>query len=144
MMSALGQYGEKIHKKVKNAVEIAAAEQQRLRLSKGLLHLAARMERPKAIGRTQSQSENRGRQALHAPVVGELRLDCDTWDSPEGGGQRLMVLTADPGTPSHDRLRVLASWAVTAHAVVGKPKLARGRVERRTAAGGARKTGRMV
>ena len=53
------------------------------------------------------------------PVVGELRLDCDTWDSPEGGGQRLMVLTADPGTPSHDRLRVLASWAVTAHAVVG-------------------------
>ena len=47
MMSALGQYGEKIHKKVKNAVEIAAAEQQHLRLSKGLLHLAARMERPK-------------------------------------------------------------------------------------------------
>jgi hypothetical protein len=78
------------------------------------------------------------------PVVGELRLDCDTWDNCEGGGQRLMVLTADPGTPSHDRLRVLASWAVTAHAVVGKPKLARGRVERRTAAGGARKTGRMV
>src|SRR4029079_1094751 len=73
MMSALGQYGEKIHKKVKNAVEIAAAEQQRLRLSKGLLHLAARMERPKAIGRTQSQSENRGLQALHAPRRGRTQ-----------------------------------------------------------------------
>ncbi|MFG1663926.1 helix-turn-helix domain-containing protein [Streptomyces sp. Y7] len=44
------------------------------------------------------------------PVVGELTLDCDTWASPDGSGQRLMVLTAEPGTPSHDALRILASW----------------------------------
>jgi transcriptional regulator with XRE-family HTH domain len=44
------------------------------------------------------------------PLVGELTLDCDTWDSPDGSGQRLMVLTAEPGTPSHDRLRILTSW----------------------------------
>jgi hypothetical protein len=129
---------------VKNAVEIAAAEQQRLRLSKGLLHLAARMERPKAIGRTQSQSENRGLQALHAPRRGRTQTRLRHVGQLRRRRPKADVLTADPGTPSHDRLRVLASWAVTAHAVVGKPKLARGRVERRTAAGGARKTGRMV
>jgi transcriptional regulator with XRE-family HTH domain len=44
-------------------------------------------------------------------TIGPLTLDCDTWDSPDGSGQRLMVLTAEPGTPSHDALRILVSWA---------------------------------
>jgi hypothetical protein len=48
------------------------------------------------------------------PVIGDLNLDCDTWNSPDGGGQRLMVLTAEPGTPSHERLRILASWTAPA------------------------------
>ena len=43
------------------------------------------------------------------PLVGDLTLDCDTWDSPDGSGQRLMVLTAEPGTASHDRLRILTA-----------------------------------
>ena len=46
-------------------------------------------------------------------TVGDLTLDCDTWDSPDGSGQRLMVLTAEPGTPSHDALRILVSWTAT-------------------------------
>ena len=33
-------------------------------------------------------------------VLGDLTLDCDVWDSPDGSDQRLMVLTAEPGTPS--------------------------------------------
>lgn len=49
------------------------------------------------------------------PLVGDLTLDCDTWDSPDGSGQRLMVLTAEPGTPSHDRLRILGSWHAEPH-----------------------------
>ncbi|GAA2341862.1 helix-turn-helix domain-containing protein [Dactylosporangium salmoneum] len=44
------------------------------------------------------------------PLVGELALDCDTWNSPDGSGQRLMVLTAEPGTPSADALRILTAW----------------------------------
>jgi transcriptional regulator with XRE-family HTH domain len=44
------------------------------------------------------------------PVVGDLTLDCDTWSCPDGSDQRLMVLTAEPGTPSHQGLRILASW----------------------------------
>jgi transcriptional regulator with XRE-family HTH domain len=43
-------------------------------------------------------------------VVGDLTLDCDTWTSPDGSGQRLMVLTAEPGSPSHDALRIVTSW----------------------------------
>ncbi|MFI9542767.1 helix-turn-helix domain-containing protein [Streptomyces sp. NPDC052016] len=44
------------------------------------------------------------------PLVGDLTLDCDTWSGADGSGQRLMVLTAEPGSPSHDALRILASW----------------------------------
>ncbi|WP_405475821.1 helix-turn-helix domain-containing protein [Streptomyces sp. NBC_00009] len=44
------------------------------------------------------------------PSVGDLTLDCDTWASPDGTGQRLMVLTAQPDSPSHDALRILTSW----------------------------------
>jgi transcriptional regulator with XRE-family HTH domain len=46
-------------------------------------------------------------------AVGDLTLDCDTWDSRDGSGQRLVVLTAEPGTPTHDALRILASLTVT-------------------------------
>jgi len=52
-----------------------------------------------------------GTKHYHHPLVGELTLDCDTWASPDGSGQRLMVLTAEPGTPSHDGLRILTHWA---------------------------------
>ncbi|ROR35844.1 helix-turn-helix domain-containing protein [Kitasatospora cineracea] len=43
-------------------------------------------------------------------LVGDLTLDCDTWSSSDGSGQRLMILTAEAGSPSHDALRILASW----------------------------------
>jgi transcriptional regulator with XRE-family HTH domain len=43
------------------------------------------------------------------PIVGDLTLDCDTWNCPDGSGQRLMVLSAEPGSPSYERLRILAS-----------------------------------
>jgi transcriptional regulator with XRE-family HTH domain len=50
------------------------------------------------------------------PTVGELTLDCDTWQSPDGSGQRLMVLTAESGSPSGDGLRILTSWSEPARA----------------------------
>ncbi|MET7434396.1 transcriptional regulator, partial [Streptomyces flaveolus] len=28
----------------------------------------------------------------------------------DGSGQRLILLTAEPGSPSHDALRILTSW----------------------------------
>jgi hypothetical protein len=55
---------------------------------------------------------SRGTKHYRRRIVGELTLDCDTWASPEDPDQRLMILTAEPGTASHDALRVLASWTV--------------------------------
>ncbi|MFF4902736.1 helix-turn-helix domain-containing protein [Streptomyces sp. NPDC001068] len=54
-----------------------------------------------------------GAKNLRHPVVGDLTLDCDTWAGSDGSGQRLMVLTAGTGTPSHDALRILTSWTAT-------------------------------
>ncbi|MFD8003602.1 helix-turn-helix domain-containing protein [Streptomyces mirabilis] len=51
-----------------------------------------------------------GTKQYRHPLVGDLTLDCDTWASPDGAGQRLMVLTAQPDSPSHDALRILTSW----------------------------------
>ncbi|MFD0317765.1 helix-turn-helix domain-containing protein [Streptomyces flavalbus] len=51
-----------------------------------------------------------GTKRYRHPLVGDLTLDCDTWSGDDGSGQRLMVLTAAPGTPSHDALRILTSW----------------------------------
>ncbi|MFI9834834.1 helix-turn-helix domain-containing protein [Streptomyces sp. NPDC051913] len=62
-----------------------------------------------------------GTKEYHHPLVGDLTLDCDTWAASDGSGQRLMVLTAEPGSPSHDALRILTSW--TAEPV--KPDTAR-------------------
>ncbi|MFJ4205480.1 hypothetical protein ACIP2Y_38400 [Streptomyces sviceus] len=45
-----------------------------------------------------------------AHLVGDLTLNCDTWANPDHSGQRLMVLTAEPDSPTHDALRILASW----------------------------------
>ncbi|MFJ2241412.1 helix-turn-helix domain-containing protein [Streptomyces sp. NPDC087859] len=55
-----------------------------------------------------------GTKRYRHPLVGDLTLDCDTWASPDGSGQRLMVLTAETGSRSHDALRILASWTAEA------------------------------
>ena len=62
-------------------------------------------------------SQGYGVKHYHHPVVGDLTLDCDMWESPDGSGQRLMVLTAEPGSAARDGLRILASW--TAEPVTG-------------------------
>jgi transcriptional regulator with XRE-family HTH domain len=59
-------------------------------------------------------SASYGTKHYQHPTVGDLTLDCDTWDSPDGSGQRLMVLTAELGTSSHDALRILTSWTASA------------------------------
>ncbi|MFG1711028.1 helix-turn-helix domain-containing protein [Nonomuraea sp. M3C6] len=58
-------------------------------------------------------SAGRGTKHYHHTLVGDVSLDCDTWNSPDGSGQRLVILTAEPGTPSHDALRILTSWTTT-------------------------------
>ncbi|WP_216900628.1 helix-turn-helix domain-containing protein [Nocardia alni] len=58
-------------------------------------------------------SSSFGTKSYRHPLVGDLTLDCDTWSSPDGSGQRLMILSAEPGTASHDALRILTSWVAS-------------------------------
>lgn len=46
----------------------------------------------------------------HHAEVGDLTLDCDTWASPQDPDQRLVILSAEPGTSSYDSLQILTSW----------------------------------
>ncbi|MFJ4648824.1 helix-turn-helix domain-containing protein [Streptomyces bobili] len=52
-----------------------------------------------------------GTKTLIHPVVGEVTLDCDTLTASTDTDQYMTVWTAAPGSPPHDRLRILASWA---------------------------------
>jgi transcriptional regulator with XRE-family HTH domain len=54
-----------------------------------------------------------GVKRLHHPVVGDLTLTYEALDLAADAGLRMSAYTAEPGTPSHDALNLLASWAAT-------------------------------
>jgi len=57
-----------------------------------------------------------GTKRFRHPVVGELTLAYEELAITAEPGQVLMVYTAEPGSPSAERLRLLASWAADASA----------------------------
>ncbi len=54
-----------------------------------------------------------GVKRFNHPVVGELTLDYEMLDLPGDTGQKILVYSAEPGSPSRERLDLLASWATT-------------------------------
>ncbi|MCU1566985.1 MAG: family transcriptional regulator [Pseudarthrobacter sp.] len=54
-----------------------------------------------------------GRKRLHHPIVGDLDLTYEALELAADPGLRINVYTAEPGSPSEDALKVLASWAAT-------------------------------
>jgi transcriptional regulator with XRE-family HTH domain len=54
-----------------------------------------------------------GRKSFRHPAIGVLTLDFDAMELPAQPGMTLTAYTAAPGTPDHDALQVLASWAAT-------------------------------
>lgn len=54
-----------------------------------------------------------GYKEFRHPAVGDLHLAFDGLDIPNAPGLTLTAYSADPGTPSEDGLRLLASWAAT-------------------------------
>ncbi|MFG3552518.1 helix-turn-helix domain-containing protein [Streptomyces sp. NPDC047725] len=52
-----------------------------------------------------------GTKTLDHPVVGELSLDWDTLTASTDPDQQLVIWTAASDSVTHDRLRILASWA---------------------------------
>ncbi|MFM9707755.1 helix-turn-helix domain-containing protein [Streptomyces galilaeus] len=56
-------------------------------------------------------TRGKGVKKLRHPVVGELTLDWNTLTCGTDPDQHIIVWNAEPGSPSHDGLRLLASWA---------------------------------
>jgi transcriptional regulator with XRE-family HTH domain len=54
-----------------------------------------------------------GTKTFNHPVAGELTLDWDVFTCATDPDQQLVVLSAEPGSPSADGLRILASWAAS-------------------------------
>jgi transcriptional regulator with XRE-family HTH domain len=54
-----------------------------------------------------------GAKLINHPVVGRLELMYDTLELPADTGLTMLVYTAEPGTPTHDALNLLASWSAT-------------------------------
>ena len=54
-----------------------------------------------------------GTKRFHHPVVGDLTLNFEALELAADPGQRLNIYTAEPGSPSHDALNLLASWITT-------------------------------
>ena len=57
-----------------------------------------------------------GRKAVRHPAVGVLNLDFDAMELPALPGLTLTALSAAPGTPEDDALRLLATWSATQNA----------------------------
>jgi transcriptional regulator with XRE-family HTH domain len=53
-----------------------------------------------------------GVKRFHHPIVGDLTLAYEAFELP-ADGQRINVYTAEPRSPSHEALTLLASWAST-------------------------------
>jgi len=56
---------------------------------------------------------NAGVKVFHHPVVGELRLAYESLELTDGSGLAMSVYSAEPGTPSEEKMALLASWAAT-------------------------------
>jgi transcriptional regulator with XRE-family HTH domain len=54
-----------------------------------------------------------GLKHLRHPVVGDLDLDFETMELPADPGLSITVYSAEPGSPTHDSLNLLAAWAAT-------------------------------
>jgi len=54
-----------------------------------------------------------GVKLIHHPIVGDLELPFESFPLAADPSQSLLTYTAEPGSPSQDALRLLASWAAT-------------------------------
>jgi transcriptional regulator with XRE-family HTH domain len=54
-----------------------------------------------------------GVKRFHHPAVGDLTLSFEALDLAADAGLRISAYTAEPGTPSDDALKLLATWAAT-------------------------------
>ncbi|UKA60444.1 helix-turn-helix transcriptional regulator [Arthrobacter sp. FW306-2-2C-D06B] len=57
-----------------------------------------------------------GTKRIHLPSVGDLTLDFEVMELIADPGLTFITFSAEPGSPSHDALQLLSSWAATTDA----------------------------
>ena len=78
--------------------------------------LSTRSEAFRALwGAHNVRTHGSGTKRFHHPVAGELTLAYEELAITAEPGLVLMVYTAEPGSPSAERLRLLASWGASEH-----------------------------
>ncbi|MEV4357627.1 helix-turn-helix transcriptional regulator [Nonomuraea sp. NPDC052116] len=76
--------------------------------------LATRSEEFRALWAAHNvRLHHTGVKNFHHPVVGDLSLPFEAMPLPADPGLTLTAFSAEPGTPAHDALTLLASWAST-------------------------------
>ncbi|MET8801911.1 helix-turn-helix transcriptional regulator [Streptomyces sp. NPDC004546] len=60
------------------------------------------------------KEKSHGVKRLHHPLVGDLSLNFESFRLPDDSEQSLITYHAEPGSPSADSLRLLASWGTDA------------------------------
>lgn len=62
---------------------------------------------------TTSGFHRTGVKHFHHPIVGDLTLTYEALELPAEPGLTIFAYTAEPNSPSHDALNLLASWTST-------------------------------
>jgi transcriptional regulator with XRE-family HTH domain len=76
--------------------------------------LATRSDHFRTLWASHDVREHRtGSKNVHHPVVGDLDLTFEAMDLTSDRGLQLLAFSAQPGSPTHDGLQLLASWAAT-------------------------------
>jgi hypothetical protein len=76
--------------------------------------LSTRSERFRTLWAAHNVRYHRtGVKKLHHPVVGDLELTYEAFELPADPGLTMSTYTAEPGSPSADALKLLASWGAT-------------------------------
>ena len=106
------------HKIANDSVGILRAEAGRdpydKRLSDLIGELSTRSEDFRTRWATHHVKLHRtGVKRFNHPVVGEMTLDFEMLDLPGDPGQKILLYSAEPASPSRERLDLLASWAAT-------------------------------
>jgi hypothetical protein len=104
-------------------VAIMRAEAGRDPHDRGLQDLVGELSTRSEVFRTlwgahDVRTHGSGTKRFRHPVVGELTLAYEELAVTAEPGQVLMIYTAEPGSASAERLRLLASWAAEHPAIV--------------------------
>ncbi|MBM7440206.1 helix-turn-helix domain-containing protein [Streptomyces sp. HB132] len=86
-----------------------------LRLSALVGELSVKSEEFRRLwARHDVKEKSHGVKRLHHPLVGELALSFETFALPDDAEQSMVAYHAEPGSPSAEALRLLASWGTDA------------------------------